>query len=145
MNYTNYSFKVPLFFIVETTYFFICFAPFSVKICDLFQEISYSETLYQKRTIEMSKSSPFELNQNLAAVEIRASCLFERICSTLVGVNDYLLVFFSILVGIVPFLFCRQLNQPHHGSSFDKINYVIDIKLAHKVTPMHFDGPYGTV
>ncbi len=93
----------------------------------------------------MSKLGPVELNQNLAAVEIRAFCLFGRICSTLVGVNDYSLVFFGILVGIFPFWFCRQLNQSHHGSSFDKVNYIIDIKLAHKVTPMHFDGPYGTV
>ncbi len=93
----------------------------------------------------MSKLIPFEQNQNLAAVEIRASCLFGRICSTLVGVNDCLLVFFSILVGIALFLFRLQLNQSHHGSSFDQVNYAIDIKLAHKVTPMHFDGSYRTV
>jgi len=93
----------------------------------------------------MSKSSPFELNQNLATVEIRAFCLFGRIWSTLVGANDHSQTFFCILGEGAPSLFCRQLKQPHHGSSFDQVNYVIDIKLAHKVTAMHFNGPYGTV
>ena len=62
-----------------------------------------------------------------------------------IDVRDYLYVFFYILGEVAPFLFCWQLNQPHHGGSFDQVNYVIDIKLAHKVTAMHFDGPYGTV
>jgi len=66
-------------------------------------------------------------------------------CSTLACVNDYSQAFFCILGEVALFLFCRQFNQPHHGSSFDQVNYVIDIKLAHKVTAVYFDGPYGTV
>ena len=56
-------------------------------------------------------------------------------------INGYLWLNFRILRGFIPSLLWGLLNQSHLPSTSNKIDYVIDTELVHKVMAMQLNGP----